>query len=256
MVSCWLTLFPCSLRMLMNGQHDELRIKLGVNLNGGVAQTLKRKRDQQLELGLDNLEAMDDESDDDDQSMASEGYDEAADDVNRPPPTAMDAEDYLKQLETQALVASKNGLQNEYDAKMKRLSFGGKKKPAPELMPAPSAVASPHGYGRKPSASGMAQVAVAAMPRTDHDEFRTKPPLTWKPRHTGDWVDSQGPTFAPAAVFIRKNNIPGAKLIQDPKLDCLKKNVPKKVLKELRTQVKHLKAQTEDGRKPCKGWMG
>lgn len=242
----------------MNGQHDELRIKLGVNLHDGVAQTLKRKRDEQLELGLDDLAAMDDSLDEDDEEdesdVASEGYDEAAHDVNKPPPTALDAEDYLKQLETQALVASKNGLQNEYDAKMKRLSFGGRKAPAPSLAPEPSAsaVASPRGYNRKPSASGMAQVAVAAMPRTDHDEFRTKPPLTWKPRHAGDWVDSLSPTYAPAAVYIRKNNIPGALLIQDSKLDCLKKHVPKKIIKELRTQVKLLKAQTSDGRQPCK----
>eukprot|EP00043_Microstomoeca_roanoka_P007323 m.70541 g.70541 ORF g.70541 m.70541 type:complete len:803 (+) comp13779_c1_seq1:3620-6028(+) len=99
-----------------------------------------------------------------------------------------------------------------------------------------------------PADKSNSQVIVAQLPRRDESEWKTKPPLTWKPRHSANWLTHVAPELAHIASKLEDNGVHGAELLKlgDTKLKSFG-IVDAKERKAFKAHIKQLKATTRKG---------
>lgn len=214
--------------MLKAGQYDVLRNELGVSMADVVVATMHRKKQRKSEMGYD------DDFSDDGESDYSYDEDESEEDAEDD-----DTEnDYLSQLEQAAIIASTSGLKNSgYDQQAKMLSLANR--PPRRAAPVESPVIPP----------------VSDMPRLDTAEWRSKPPLTWKPRHVSDWLQTQGDGYIDLANVLVMHEIDGPRLLDLSESTMSKMNIKKVQRRELRGKIKELSSASNRGVKACESYF-
>eukprot|EP00049_Salpingoeca_infusionum_P018830 m.358959 g.358959 ORF g.358959 m.358959 type:complete len:2697 (+) comp18357_c0_seq1:279-8369(+) len=203
------------LHLLESGAHEDLIAELGVKAGKGVRATLKKKQEE--------IQFLFDEDSDEEPNVPLFDFNGKGSstqlDVDGAS-EAMDGEDYLALLEKQATAFVGSQPTTDYERNLKRASVTH-------------------------LGASDAPPVVANLPRQDQDDWKTKPPLTWKPRNVVDWTRS-----LPAIEHLSTNmsTVQGAELmdITDVKLKRLGISDPKD-RKVLRQQLKQLKLSTKNG---------
>ena len=164
-------------------------------------------------------------------------------------------EDYLLELEKQAelFVAASGGLddRSQYEKRLRRQSYKlSANLDGPVMSPEVDRyeVDAIHARVRD---SLRRSLRVARLPRQDGDEWRFKPPLTWKTRHVKDWLLSLDPDYAEAAQQLEVAEINGAHLmdLNDAKMKKLGVKSAR-LRREVRAALKQLRLATKNGLVP------
>lgn len=217
--------------MLQAGKFDALRNELGVPVAEMVVATMKKKRDQFSLLGTPESS---DESETESQADSELHSDTETSETQHEP-------DYLAELEKLCFIAAPNGLADSgYDRESKMNSLVARPRRAS------NANANANANGKQVSTEPADD-----QPRQDFDEWKEKPPLTWKPRHVSDWLRFQGSEFFGLASQVEMYEIHGARLLDLSEAEMSKMNIKKQQRRDLRTKLKELIAASNRGQEPC-----
>eukprot|EP00056_Hartaetosiga_gracilis_P008506 m.121670 g.121670 ORF g.121670 m.121670 type:complete len:2603 (-) comp12926_c0_seq1:157-7965(-) len=225
------------LKLIEEGNLDELRRCLNIDIQGGVARTLKKKHDDTMFEFLDSDEdsETDEEGSEDEATLRpKKGRMFNFDEMDEDDEDAFEEEEFFEEESDDYLLQ----LVGEADGMVKA------REPQMDLQQQQSY--SDADIRRRSEQERKRSLQLLQLERNDKDEWKYMAPLTWKPRHCADWLRDTIPMLEWFALTMKQHNIIGGDLIKmsDQKLkslgltDSRQRKTFKAALKSLRGSTK------------------